>query len=409
MVDRILKGSNDSAVEEVAQGLTPTEANDYLAELKDAALRNLTRPRPRIISAIARAGTAKAATALRELANQGTEPTAGLAFGLLSEMPPAVADPELIKELLQGASPEVRETAAFILVGKWSRSYIPVFRSVLKDPYERVRFAAALGLAKSGISDGVTELKATAHGDNKDSRLEAIAALASLGEPTAISELKRLVSTSAGANKTSVVWAIASFGAASLKPVTYELGLDRNPVFVSMLAETIYDPNNNRDLSAMRSGIGRDDGAAGLVIASKLLGTSADKDAEIGIIRALSSTSKPVRDLAVQVATSKSRFWPALAERLNDPDPSVKVAALDAIKNLHQTEKFDEVAESLSNPNTVASVSLAAAKTMAALDPQRALEYFSEKLSSSTGYTRIFSASMVLIIRGELGQNTPAH
>lgn len=138
------------------------DANDYLPELKDAALRNLTRPRPRIISAIARAGTAKAATALRELANQGTEPTAGLAFGLLSEMTPAVADPELFRELLQEASPQVRETAGFVLVEKWSRSYIPVFRSALKDPNERLRCAAALGLAKSGISDVITELKATA-------------------------------------------------------------------------------------------------------------------------------------------------------------------------------------------------------------------------------------------------------
>jgi HEAT repeat protein len=408
VMDRILKGSNDSAIDDVAEGLTPVEANNYLTELKDAALRNVTHPRPRIISAMARAGTAKAATALRELANQGTEPMAGLAFGMLSEMVPTVADPELIMGLLQGASPQVRETAGFVLVEKWSRSYIPVFRSALKDPRKRVRLAAALGLAKSGISDGVTELKATANGSDKDLRLDAIVALASLGEPKAISELKQLVKTSDGANKARVVWAIASFGAPGLKRLTYELGLNVNPIFVSMLAEKLYDPSDARDLSAMRSALKGGD-IPGLAIAGELLGTSADKDAAAEIIRGLATTSQPMRDLAVQIAVSHPRFWPALSDRLKDPDPSIKLAALDAIKNLHQTGKFDEVAECFSNPNTVGSVSQAAARTMAALDSPRALEYFSEKLSSSTGYARVLSAAMVLIIWGELGQTATAH
>lgn len=109
----------------------------------------------------------------------------------------------------------------------------------------------------------------------------------------------------------------------------------------------------------------------------------------------------------MQIAVSHPRFWPALSDRLKDPDPSIKLAALDAIKNLHQTGKFDEVAECFSDPNTVGSISQAAARTMAALDSPRALEYFSEKLSSSTGYARVLSAAMVLIIWG-VGQNALA-
>ncbi|MGC2660690.1 MAG: HEAT repeat domain-containing protein [Bryobacteraceae bacterium] len=408
-MEHILKGRNDSAIEEVAQGLTPMEAKDYLPELRDAALRNSTpHPRLQTLGAIAGAGTDKAARVLAELANQGTEPTVGVALGLLSEMPPAVAMPEWIKELLAGTSPHVREATAFALASKRARQAIPALRSALKDPNEKVLFAAELGLARFGISGGVKELNATAGGHDKDLSLIAIVGLASLEEPKGVNELKELVKTSDGANKGSVVWAIASFGATGLKPLTYELGLDRNPVFVSMLAEKIYNPNDKRDLSVMRSALGRHDDIPGLVVASKLLGTSADKDAEADLRRGLSSMSKPVRDFAVHVATSNPRFWPSLADLLNDPDPSTKEAALDAIKNLHETEKFDEAAQCFSNPNTVGSVSLAAAKTMASLDPKRALEYFSERLSSATGHVRMLSAAMVLIIRGEPSQTAAA-
>lgn len=390
-----LRGKNGLAIASAAKGLTPAQCIRYLPELNAAALDPALEPKAEVLAAIGRAGDAAAAEALAQVGNQLESPTSGVAFGVLDHMG-AVAESVLAEQAVSGQSAWVRETAASILRRKRIRSAVPVFSDELHDGDERVRVAGALGLAQWGVADGKEELKTAAKGKDTDDKVEALVALGVLGDPQAFRSLKTLIARSDEVTKGRVVWAIARSGNARLKAFVYQLRLQDKPEFRMMLAEKLFDPADTRDLGVLEQCLASGDEVMQLIAAERLLGTPAAGVAEAVVVRGFTSSNEQARYLALQLASRDRRVWPDLADRVSDPDPAVKVAALTAVGDLNQRERFEEVKPYLADERRL--VSLTAARVLMSLDPNAARTVFESHVTSALSHVRIYSAAMLLAI-----------
>jgi len=394
LIEATLKGKDIAAIGLVAVGLTPDQCALYLPDLARAARDPGGGPKLIILDAIARAGTSDAARILADIADSAGLPTAGVAFGLLEQRMASVAEPLLIETVTSGRSTWSRETAAWTLIRMRAAGALAAFRSALHDTDDRVRFAAAVGLAHLRDAEGKPQLEAAARDHGGKNRIEALVSLAVLGQPEALDSLNALATSPDEAVRGRVVWAMAGSGSMNLKQFAYRLGLDRQAVPRRMLAEKLFDPGDPRDMALLQEMLANGDDISQLVAAQRLLGTKITDRAENVVARALGSEREAARTLALKIASARPALQPELARRLSSPDPAVQIAALSAIAGLHQKERFVEVTPYLASE--ARAVSAAAARTLVALDPNAAKPGLEEGLASTSSHVRIHSAAMLL-------------
>lgn len=390
-----LEGKSGLTISYAAKGLTLAQCLMYLPDLRNAALDPSVEPKPAILAAIARAGNAKAAEILGAVADAADQPAAGVAFGLLEQMG-AVARQPLQREVADGRSAWARETAVSILRRMRTRDALPAFRTALQDGDENVGIAGALGLAQWGIADGEKTLEAAAKRVGDDYQVEALVALATLDRPQALRALRSFVTGPDEILKGRVVWAIARSGDPKLKAFAYQLRLEQKPEFLAMLAEKLLDTRDPRDLSVLEAALTGGDQMCELIAAQRLLGTGLRGTAETVIARELGSDNEPARSLAIKLASEDSGLWPTLASRVNDAEAGVKVAAMIAVMNLRETERFDEVQQNLESDSR--AVSLTAARVLVSLDPNAARTVFEKHAISTLSYVKIYSSAMLLAL-----------
>jgi len=395
LVGTALKGKDGTAIASISAGLSPAQCRSYLADLGTAAQDPGVGPKIPILDAIARAGTGEAAEILSRIADGDVGPTAGVAFGLLERMG-TLAEPLFLRTATNGKTAWARETALSVLRRMRDTSAVVAFRSALHDSNEGVRTAGALGLAQLGHQDGRQQLETAARDSGSGYQMDALVALAIMGRPGGLDRLRELVTSPDEALRGRAVWAIARSGNMSLKEFSYRLGLDRQPVFRSMLAEKLLDPNDPKDRSVLQEIITKGDDTSQVVAAQRLLQSGVSASAEAAIARALTSQSDEVRHLALKVAAVQPALRPALAEQLASADPAVQIAAMSAISDLRQRDRFIAVAPYVASK--VRGVSAAAARTLALLDPTAAEQVFQEGLTSNSAHVRIHSAAMLLAV-----------
>ena len=393
-----LKEKDAGPIGAVAAGLTPTQCAFYLPDLAKAAQNPVVRAQPAVASilvAIGRAGTSEAAKILMEFGDRDTQMITGTAFGQLRVMGP-VAIPALIRTVTNGKLAASRWTAVEILAYSKDDRALPALRAALHDADKNVRTAAAIGLSRFGIQDGMREIEAAWADSSSIYHVDALVYLASLGQPDALGKLRALVTSPDEVVRNTTVWAMAQSGSARLKEFAYGLGLDRQPVLRAMLVEKLLDPDDPHDASVLLETMASGDETSRLIAAKRLLGTKFSGRAEPIIAKALASNSQAVRQLAVTIASGQPGLQSALASQLNSSDPAVQVAALSAIAHLRLAHRFAEVAPYLES--RVQSVSAAAARTLTALDPVATRRVFAEGLNSKSTYVQIQSAAMLLAI-----------
>jgi HEAT repeat protein len=402
LIVSILGGKDAWAITDTLAGLNGQQCLSYLPDLTRAAQEPKIEYKGGILSAIARAGTTAAAQVIAGIADNNESATAGMAFGALEGMG-AIAEPALTGVVTNGRSAWARETAAYILRRMKDPSTVTAFRSALRDPDEKVRIAGALGLAQFGVAEGKRQLEAAASVTGNDDQVEeALVALATLGSSEAIERLKALVTSSDTAVRVHTVWAIARSQNASLKNFAYRLGLERQPILNTLIADELFDPNDPRDRSALHKMAEGSDEMAQLAAARVLLRAGSSSEAELIVGRALSSQDGPSRQQAITIAAAHAELRTELARHLSSPDPLVQAAALSAIAELGDRGRFAEVATYLESGDR--GVSEAAAKALAALDPAAAKPVLEQGLDSQTSHARVHSAAMLLAIaaRGQV-------
>jgi HEAT repeat protein len=396
VVEATLRGDDIKAIGLLAAGLTPEQCAFYLPDLGKAAGAPGGGPAAlSILDAIARARSADAAGVLAGIADSAGVPTAGVAFGLLERMGD-VAAPFLITAVTTGRSAWSRETAVSTLLRMRSAGEAAAFRSALHDTDDRVRTAASVALAWLGDPEGKPQLEAAAANPSSDYQTDAVVGLAILGQSGAFERLEGLVASPDEAVRGRTAWAIARSGSVNLKQFAYRMGFDRQPVFRNMLAERLLDPGDPRDVAVLQAMIADGDEMSQLVAARRLLGTNGSGPAEQVVAKSLGSGNEAVRALAIETASSRQELRPVVARWLSSPDPAVQVAALSAIADLHQGERFAEVALYL--PSDVRPVSAAAARALVALDPGAAKAALEAGLTSPRSHVRIHSAAMLLAL-----------
>ncbi len=396
LIEATLKGKDGAAISFVAAGLTPIQCALYLNDLGRAAQESEQGGSGiKVLDAIARAGTTGAAQILQNIADSERLPESGVAFGLLEKMG-RDAQPSLVRLVTSGRSPLCRETAVWTLIRMNSVDAVAAFRSVLHDPDEKVQIAAAQGLAYLGDAEGKSKLEIAAANAASGSagQIQSLVGLAVLGQTNALEKLRALAESPDEAIRGRVVWGVVWSGNMGIKDFVYRLGLDRVPVFRSMMAERLLDPRDPRDMAVLREMITAGDDMAKLAAAQRLLGTKLTTEAERTVANGIGSTSGPVRDLAVQIASAYEPLRPELAKALSSQDPTVQIAALAAIAGLHDKGRIHEVAPYLSSESSV--VSAAAARTLHALDPDVARPILERGLTSTNSHVRIHSAAMLL-------------
>lgn len=394
LLTAVFKGQDGTAIEYAASGLSPSQCRDYFEELQQAILNPAIQPKIRTISAIGRAGTSAAAELMGSIADTQGQPAAGIAFGVLEHMG-SPAGTVLEKEAVNGRAAWTRETATSILRRVQTPGAIAAFTLNLRDPDQSVRIAAALGLAQHGMSLGSDVLESVARDKNSDYWTEAIVALAGLGQSSALREVTRVLEGPDEALKGRIVWAIARSGNRSLKALTYRMDLEAKPEFQSMLSEKLLQPSDPRDLATLRKEASDNCAEiAGMIALRKLIDAGKPTSSVQSISCGLSSTREEVRQLAVQVALQTPNLFSTLADNLNSPALEVQIGALEAIQKVGQRQQFRDVEKFLTS--SVRSVSLTAAKALAALDPQQAQIVFATSLHSDMDYVRLYSAAMLL-------------
>ena len=406
LLETTLGGQSGPAIEYAARGLTPSECRFYLQNLKRAAIDSSIQPKSSLLTAIARAGTDQAAQVLAEVAGQASQPAAGIAFGLLEHMG-SIAEPVLEREAISGETAWTRETAASALRRMGTRGALPAFKADLRDPDENVRIAGALGLAQMEIPDGRAILESAAKRSGSGYQIDALVGLAILGERKAIRKIVDILNDSGEGTRGEMVWAIARSKSAKLKALTYQMELGRKPEFRAMFAEKLLDPTDPQDMKMPKEMLTDCHQIGGLIAAQKLLGAGFHELSENAITCGLSSPDEQVRHMAMDLAAQDSELWPTLASKVGDSDPAMQVAALTAIRNLGQKEKFNDVEPNLESQTR--AVSLAAAKALAALNPTEAQRVFEQALTSRVSFVRIYSAAMLLTIEHRSQERGEAH
>lgn len=403
LLKAILSGTDGGAIEYAARGLSPDQCRQYLPQLKKVALDSTIEPKTGLLAAIARAGTLQAAQILGDVADQGSQPAAGVAFGLLKQMG-SIAQPVLQREAEAG-TPWERETAAAILRGASTPEAQAAFEADLHNSDKNVRIAGALGLARMGISDGKAVLETAARENNPDYQIDALVALAGLNEPEAIQRVIHLLNYSNETMRARIVWAIARYRMPSLKALAYRLQMENKPAFRSMLAEKMLDPSDPQDLAALKKMLADCRQMDGLIAAETLDKAGLSELSKDAISCGLSSANEQVKQFAAALASQDPKLWPIVASKATDSDQAVQIAALTAIGKLGQKEKFNEVARYLESNDR--NVSLAAAKALASLNPIEAQQVFQRALTSKIAYVRIYSAAMLLMLERRGGANIP--
>jgi len=393
LLERILASRDAGAINDAVAGLSSAQCAAHLFELKAAADDPTVRPKNGILDAVARADTSAGAEVLRDVAERAEQPDSGIAFGFL-ERAGGSAEPLLAGIAVSGRTAWSRETALSILRRMNDRRSLPAFRSALNDAAVSVRLAGALGLAQFGYQDGIRELEAAAGDKSSEYQIEAVVALAGLGQSAAFDTLKKLLASREEAVRGQSVWAIARSGNTNLKQFAYNMGLDHQPVFRSMLAEKLLDPNDKRDKATLDEMITHSDELSRLIAAQRLLQTGTT--AKSVVAEGLRSDNEAGRRLALKIALTSPSLRSTLAGSLGSADPAVEVAALSAMADLHETGLFRNVAADLES--TVPRVSAEAARALVALDPVAARAVLEAGLGSQKGYVRINSAAMLLAI-----------
>ncbi len=398
-LDVTLSGKNGVAIDSVAKGLTTSQCIRYLPQLKIAALDSSVEPKLEVLKAISRAGTTEAGAILEEMSDTSVQPAAGVAIGLLEHMG-SLGGSALQELILHGKTPWTRETAAFSLIRMKLPTSVQAFRLVLHDSDRHIRFAGALGLAQSGIAEGESELIAATKGSETTYKIEALVALAALGHTDVLPDLAALATGSDKTLAAQAVWAIARSGKVQLKVFAYRLGLQNKPNFRAMLAEKLLNPADKQDRSVLEKALGDGDQISTLIAANKLLSFDGDSHARAAIITAISSPNEEVRHFALEIASQNSVIWPDLAKRVNDADPQVSVAAINAASELRQIDKMQDLKQFLASD--IPAISLAAAKALLAIDPESAKPVFEYNIEAAKiNHVRIYSSAMFLAMTRE--------
>jgi HEAT repeat protein len=395
-VERILKGGTGSMINEVVVGLSAQQCKSFFPILKTAAEDPAIEDKGLIIKAIARAGGAEAARVLAGIADTDKWPTAGYAFGYLGEMG-TVAHPALIQLAARGSSPLVLQTAIWTLNSMRVSAAIPAFRSALNDPDKKVRTAAAVALANLGLPDGRKQLEAAALDPACEGRSDVIVALAMLGDAEALLQLKKMIAGPDSGLSYEAAWAIARSQNPILRDFAYQQGLMRDPRFKGMIGGTLLDPNDPRDRATLQEMTVGENPMTRLIAAKRLLEGQSPGKAEQVIIESLSSQNLGVRYQAADAAAVRPALKPALAAQVTSDNAVMQLAALGAIADLRQDFRFDEVARLFKTGPP--SVSQAAARTLAVVNPAAATTLFTETMRSQKGHLRIFSAAMLLSMK----------
>ncbi|MGA9107454.1 MAG: HEAT repeat domain-containing protein [Bryobacteraceae bacterium] len=402
ILEGIFKGKNGIDISSAASGLSPAQCAAFLPLLKQAALDPAIESRTKlgVLGAIARTGTPEAAQALIGIANDEPEPIiAGAAFGVLGEMGP-VAEDVLVKEVEAGPSAWHRETATWVLVrGFGPRRSGAAFRVALHDPDWKVRFAGAMGLARSGSPEGQGELEKVAHGNDLVYRVEALAALTALGVSQSASELRGVLTGTDRAASLKAVSAIVGIGGEKLKALVFDLGLERKPEFETIIAGELLDPGDPRDAVVLTKMLDDGDEISRIVAAERLFKGHPTAQARNVIVRALQSGNAQARQVAVDFATGEPSLWPDLGNFLAAVDPAVREAAIAAAGKLRRRKDVTLLTQYLRDESP--GISLAAARSLAAVDPVAAQTAFQDGLKSDVWYVRVHCAAMLLSHRGE--------
>ena len=395
LIDLTLKGKNGWAMAFVAKGLTAGQCRNYLPELKVAVLDPTIESKAELLAAIARANNVEATQILAAVGEKGIQPYSGIALGFLKQMG-QLADNVLEKMATNGSSPSARETALVCLIRMRTHDAIPAFKAALHDEVQNVRVAGALGLARWGIADGKKELALASKSHDMSYQIEALVALAMLGQLEAFGNLSALV---AGADETvtaRVVWAIARSGNSTLKAFVYRRHLENNPVFREMLIERLLSTTNSHDLSLLEEAMSDKDDMCALIAAQKLLASGDNAHTQGAVTRGLNSTDERVRYLATQLASQYAVFWPELVKRVGDTNPTISAAAIWITARLNQREKFADLEHCFITGDRL--VSLAAARALLSLDQKAAIEIFIKQLNTGSGYRKLYSSAMLLTI-----------
>lgn len=396
LIAATLSGTDGTAIEAVASGLSPDQCRTYFNELARTALNPAIQPKGNVISAIERAGTEQALDLLGSIADESNEPASGIAFGVLEHVG-TDADPVLQKLAIRGRTPWARETALSILRRTNPHGAIDAFRIGLRDPDNQVRTSAALGLAQLDDPAGKSVLQAAATNKQSDYWTESLVGLAALNDPGAVAEITRTLKGSDEAAKARIVWAIARSGSENLRDLAFRLNLQNHSVFRSMLTEKLLRPSDPNDLAVLQNEAVVDcSQIAGMIALQKLTDAGKATNPPQSIRCGLSSDDPSVRALAVQLALNAPDLPAVLSEHLDSLYPQVQVGALTAIQKLHQVDKLQTVEKYLNSD--VSTVSFAAAKALAALDPTRARVIFEKELNSNNRYARLYSAAMLLVL-----------
>ena len=397
LADKILRGDNGFSIASVASGLTSKQCLSYIPELRQAVLNPVVSLKPGILAAIARGDSNTAAHVLVDIADKADPSIAGVAFGLLEGMKEKSAT-MLETEVVHGSSAWCRETAASILRRMRTPSAISSFHAALLDTDQNVRIAGALGLAQWGISAGRNELEIASKGKS-DYQLDALTGLAMLGEPKAFHELRSLLTMPDRSLRVRVVWAISRSGSSRLKAFAYQLGLEKNLTYLAMLSEKLLDPNNEQDKAVLITALANSDRLTALIAAKKLLDSMPSAQAENTVIRYLDSPNEEAKHFAISLALSHDQLLPQLAIRLDDRDQTLQLAAIEAISQIHQNRKFEDVERYLTSDKRI--LGLASAKTLVSLDQGRAKAVFEHLFeeSSTAHYLKVYSAAMLLKIK----------
>jgi HEAT repeat protein len=163
-----------------------------------------------------------------------------------------------------------------------------------------------------------------------------------------------------------------------------------------MIAEKLLDPRDARDKSTLQEIVATGDEMSQLMAARRLLEVESSRQLESVISRGIASETEAVRQLAVKAASDQPALRAMIAVHLSSKDANVQLAALSAIADLGQLERFGDVANYLASP--VPAVSAAAARTLVTLDPIGAEPVLTEALKSPKSHVRVNGAAMLLAI-----------
>lgn len=321
----------------------------------------------------------------------------------LASMTPIVNSWEGLKD----PRPDVRKFTAALLGQSFDKSAEPALIDVIHDPDASVRAEVVSSLGACGTSASVPSLVEALRDDSALVRTAAASSLSRFDDASSIPPLIAALNDSDWHVRATAVMALSSLAndkervAKIIDPIAARLQDDQYALVRDRAADALARPNDERAVAALVQAIVSENREARFHAHEAIISCRA-VSALPQLARYVHHENRDVREKIIRIfgEIGGSEQVPFVTDALNDPDPVVRLAAVQALRKLQGAGTVESLETKCNDADP--NVRAESARALGNVGDRKAVPKLVELLHDDNGFVRSAAAESL----GQLGDRT---